>query len=235
MSVARLAPALVLLFTACAAWDSASPTYAAPPDETPTPSRPAPEYTPPPPVEPGDPVTTPPEAPRGAERAAIASVQLLENCPDPADESAPAAASTMTRGAAAPNSKAPFRQPCSQSTVQLAVHSDRVGAFRVTAVRVLDAASLKAAGTSTLRAPTRFGADTGTYTPWDERVAPGKDMTISYKLGELDLSRAAELVGPEFDSYMGPFILELDVTIGGRRQTIRSPEFRREPIHVMVT
>ena len=60
-------------------------------------------------------------------------------------------------------------------------------------------------------------------------------LQIAYKLGDLDLSRAAQLAGPDFDPYFGPFILELDVSIDGRRQTIRSPEFRRENMDMIQT
>jgi hypothetical protein len=34
---------------------------------------------------------------------------------------------------------------------------------------------------------------------------------------------------------MGPFLLEIDVSVDGKRQTVRSSAFSREPPHVMVT
>jgi hypothetical protein len=34
---------------------------------------------------------------------------------------------------------------------------------------------------------------------------------------------------------MGPYVLELEVSVDGHRQTIRSAEFTHEPPHIMVT
>jgi hypothetical protein len=130
-----------------------------------------------------------------------------------------------------------LRQPCTQSTVQLAVAGDSADApprrFKVEAVRLLDAASQKVAGTAKLREPTRWEA--GMYRPWDERVAAQAVENVSYKLGEPDVSKAAETVGPGFDAREGPFILELEVSVDGARQTLRSSEFSREPPHRIVT
>lgn len=222
MSSPRLAPALALLLSACAGWETAPPAHTPPPPaESPVPSS---RYAPPPPVEPA----APPPAGRAADiRVAIASVQLLENCPDPAP--APAAGEMAQE-----KRSADYVEQCAQSTVQLAVHSDRSGPLRIEAARVLDPATRKQAGSTTLRQPSQWSA-TGSYVPWDGRVTAGKDLQISFKLGDLDLSRASERVGPAFNSYMGPFILELEVSIDGVRQTIRSPEFGREPPDIMVT
>lgn len=234
MSAMRLAPVVVLLLAACAAWDSATPSYTPPPVDGSTPSH----YAPPPPVDPTGSVTPPPEA-HGDFRVAVASVQLHSDCPEPApvaaDEpprSSEVAAGAMARSAQQGDS---FRQPCTQSTVQLAVNSEFAGQFRVEAVRVLDPTSKRVAGTTTLRKPTQWKASEGTYTPWDARVSAGTELNISYKLGELDFSRAGEQAGPTFNTFIGPFILELDVSIDGTRKTIRSAEFSREPEHMIVT
>ena len=58
---------------------------------------------------------------------------------------------------------------------------------------------------------------------------------VAYAASVIAPARAGELVGPDFNTYGGPFVLELDVSIDGHRQTIRSPEFTREPPHIMVT
>lgn len=124
---------------------------------------------------------------------------------------------------------------CEQSTVQLALRSGRAGQFRVEGVRVLDGARQRVAGSSTLRQPTQWSAAGSAYLEWDERVVAGSDLQISYKLGDLELPGAQQLARPGFDPYFGPFILELDVSIAGRRQTIRSPEFRRENMDMVQT
>lgn len=256
MSAPRLVSVAVLLLAACAAWETTSPSNSPPPAENPTPSH----YAPPPPGDPRAPYTPPPpEQPRaGTYQAAVASVQLNENCVDP--EPAPAAEVGPSAGAAIPVESSqrsmpnpgarakrpagsagdspdgqPWRPPCTQSMVQLSVRADFAGSFKIEAARVLDANSKKAAGTVALRLPTLWSDANGTYTPWDARTVANQELKISYKMGEPDFSRAAELALPNFSTFMGPFILELDVTVDGRRQTIRSSEFSREPPHVIVT
>jgi hypothetical protein len=255
MSV-RLVPVLALLLASCAAWESSSPDYTPPPVDGPAPSH----YAPPPPGDPREPTEVPPivAPPATNAKVAIASVQLLEDCPDPVPAAAapspsmPAAAgvtapsvrqqseqkpqsSMQKRSAGDTADGAPFRRMCSQSTVQLSVSCDVAGQFRIEAVRVLAARSGKVAGPAKLRLPTTWSDANGTYAPWDERTVAGSELKISYKLGDPDFSQASALVGDDFNTFGGPFILELDVSVDGKRQTIRSAEFTREPPHVMVT
>ncbi len=227
MSIVRLASitSITVLLVACAGWESSTPSYAPPPEQAPTPSQ----YAPPPP----DAVPTPPTQPAATDdRVAIASVQLLDDCPEPTP-----AAQQKSRSSArpSPDGQDIAQFACAQSTVQLSVQAAVAGSFRIEAVRVLDAASKRSGGTARLREPTRWDDGTGTYMAWDERTVAGTDLKISYKLGDQDLSRASELVGPDFNTYAGPFILEMDVSIAGQRRTIRSSEYRRELQHVMVT
>ncbi len=258
MSSPRLA-AVVLIVSSCASWDSSAPTYAAPPTASPTPSHHAPPSEAPPaepvrvseapdsepPAPPADvpeqapPQDPPPSPPVTDRHAAIASVQLLEDCPEPA---ALADTSASPRGPAGEGVALPGSQSrspqmrrgpreCEQSTVQLAVRSNLAGAFRIHAVRVLDATTHRKVGTTKLRMPTRWAESSGTYDAWDATLAAGADLNISYKLGELEvpLDRRG---GPDFNAIMGPFELELDVTIAGKRAKIRSPEFGREPVRM---
>ncbi len=90
---------------------------------------------------------------------------------------------------------------------------------------------------ATRRGPSDVQYDaTGTYGEWQEYTAAGKDLKVSYKMGDLEFTPAAEkLSGVRFNTYSGPFLLEIEVTAGGRRKTVRSPEFTREPPHLMVT
>jgi hypothetical protein len=178
-------------------------------------------YAPPPPVDPSAPAS-------GAEdRVAISSVQLLENCPDaPAVAAEAQAKRNMAEQEMAEQSRQPGHVPrCEQSTVQLAVRSTRAGRFKIEAVRVLDGARQRLAGSTTLRQPTHWNAADSSYRRWDERVVAGPELQISYKLGDLDLSRAEPLVGADFNTFSGPFMLELEVSIDDRRQTIRSAPF----------
>lgn len=241
MFVPRLATVVAVLLTACAAWESPS-AEAPPPAESPVPSS---HYAPPPPASPNPEPAPLPEPQHVEIRVAIASVQLIEDCPEPVPAVAPAGVTKPTLGATSPTESvragqagrtangdgASFPQPCSQSMVQLSLQSDVPGAFRIDAVRLIDPRTKRVAGTTKLRAPTRW--DDG-YGPWDGQVVVKTELKISYKLGEPDVSRAAERGLSEVNS-SGPFILELDVAVDGHRQTIRSSEFYREPPHMVVT
>ncbi|MBL9107378.1 MAG: hypothetical protein JNL82_41190 [Myxococcales bacterium] len=256
MSAPRLISVVVLLLSACAAWDSAAPSNTPPPADGPAPSH----YAPPPP---GDPRALPPvdpPQPQADLKVAFASVLLQEDCAEPAPAAAPAMPAPVTPapGAASQakpvlmNEKAaagapaamsqryagdtadgrPWQPPCFQSLVQLSVQSEVAGKFAVTAVRVIDPASQRVVGSSTFRGPTLW-SDAGGYTAWDERTVAGRELKVSYKLGALDIS--PDRAGPGFSAFMGPFMLEIDVLVDGVRRTVRSAEFSREPPHVIVT
>lgn len=260
---ARTASVLALLLAACAAWETTTPSTAPPPAESPKPSH----YAPPPddpPAEPEPQVEPEPQpepqpeptsspivtSPVTRLQVAIASVQLLDDCPDPAP--APQSAPTPVRaGKASPaaaserasehssmqkRSSGDHRRMCSQSTVQLSVQADGVQPFKIEAVRVLAANGKQLVGATRLRAPTTWDDASGTYGAWQEHTAAGKALSVSYKMGDLEFTDAADkLSGDKFDTFSGPFVLELEVSAGGKRKTVRSPEFTREPPHVMVT
>lgn len=244
MSSSHLVAALLLL-TSCAAWEvPASNTTPPPPAESPLPSH----YAPPPPPGPSNDVPPAPVDPSATptmpvDRVAIAAVQLLENCPDPpeaevdADKKAGGDANRLAsvhESERADASRPPGYVPrCEQSTAQLSLRSDRSGRFRIEAVRVLDGAKRRLAGSSTLRHPSSW--IDGQYRRWDERVVAGKELQVSYKLGALELARGEALAGPDFDTMSGPFILELDVSIEGARQTIRSPAFTWQRMDMVET
>ncbi len=224
MFATRLTAVVFLLLTACTGWDSSTPSYTQPPVEDPVPSH----YAPPPPeaIEPptaDDPRPTPP-----GDRVAIASVMLFDDCPDPAAPDGP------SHESARPGEQN-VRAACHPSMVQMAARSDRSGLLRIEAVRVLDPASKRVVGSSTLREPSHWRPTDQTYAPWDQRVTAGTDHRVSYKLGRLDFSQANQPGLPYINTYFGPFILEIDVTIDGRRQTIRSPEFGRDEPDEVVT
>ena len=242
MFVTRVTAVVFLLLTACTGWDSSTPSHAQPPALGSVPSH----HAPPAPDAVGpaadEPATVEPEAPQPpasppGDRVAIASVMLLDDCPDrsPATDE-PSRASAMPDAARrrAPTSQPP-RATCHQSTVQLAVHGDQPGQLRIVAVRVLDPASLRPVGSSTLRQPSHWQAADQNYAPWDERVLAGTEHRASYKLGALEFPQANPPGSLPINTYSGPFILEVDVAIDGRRQTVRSPQFSRDEPDRVVT
>ena len=190
---------------------------------------------------------------------AVASVQLIQDCPDPETDAAPAAATAAPAAApvkvgsqADPGPGAAMQerpgvagkmrpgstwtQPCTQSTLQLALRNPgKVAAtLRVEAVRLVDVGTKRVLGPIAVRKPSVW-SEQGTYKPWDEQVAVGAELKIGYRLAEPDWAKVAETLGAAVNLYAQPFVLEVDVSIDGVRQTVRSPEFVREQVHMMAT
>lgn len=192
---------------------------------------------------------------------AVASVQLIQDCPDPetdaaatAATAAPAAAPVKAGSQAAPVPGAAMQermapgaagkmrpgstwtQPCTQSTLQLALRNPgKVAAtLRVEAVRLVDVGTKRVLGPIAVRKPSVW-SEQGTYKPWDEQVAVGAELKIGYRLAEPDWAKVAETLGAAVNLYAQPFVLEVDVSIDGVRQTVRSPEFVREQVHMIAT
>ncbi len=236
MTMRRLVPLAFVLCTACASHETTEapkPKPAADDGATPKP-EPKPEPDP-------EPVA----------QAAIASVQMIQDCPDPkpvaqkpaapAQPAAPAPSAAMpirmedaARGASA-RGTADFVQPCTQSTVQIAFtgQGDTTGAVHIEEVRLLLPDGSRSVATLTARSPTAW-AESGRYEPWDQIIGPRKDVKASYKITVPEWSK----VDAALDSHnsMGHmFLLEIDIAIGGQRQTIRSPQFPREEPHIIVT
>ncbi|PRQ09120.1 hypothetical protein [Enhygromyxa salina] len=185
--------------------------------------------------------------PKLAVELAVASVQVIEDCPDPpeaapteaaptlrADESmAPGVAKPSAEPAAGAARKAGpgFVQPCTQSTMQLtlAVEGDEPQQVRVAAIRLLDKQG-KTVGTLSSRKPTAWVDQS--YVPWDETVG-AEEVKASYKLSLPDWNAVDAAIGQPSFGYM--FKLEVDVEIAGELHTLQSPEFPREEPHVIVT
>jgi hypothetical protein len=206
----------------------------APPAETAMP----PEIGPPPPLEVTKVTTT----------ISVASVQMIQDCPDPEPEpSEAAAAAERAAPARAPSSGARaqpyrpgdedvgggrgFRQPCDQSTVQLALETDNEGpvAIEIKAVRI----SFEGKPVGELNARTPMVWTESAYQPWDQLVAPNTPTKASYKLSLPNWSKVEEAIGGS--SYGPMFTLELDITVDGELRTVSSPEVPREMPHVIVT
>ena len=234
----RLSPVLVALaLSACAA-------HEAPPSTT------------------GRTVETPPEVktPRAELKIAIASVTLQQDCPDPpepfAAQAAPAApaavapilkpveperaAESPAMGASlarrAPGSGGPWQPPCTQSTMQLSLSNtgDARGTLAIKAVRLLDAASKRPLGTLEARRPGLWSDPAG-YQKWDQSILPGATLKASYSLGEPSWPDVHVKLGAASNLYTTPFLLEVDITVDGEVQTVRSPEFLRQEVHMIVT
>lgn len=200
-------------------------------------------------------VGTKPEAPvKHQLRATIASVQLIQDCPDPANEPAspavdtsaakekeraaaampPASQSVVAGAARMGDSDGSFQQPCTQSTMQLSLAHDASDAQRIEVVAVRLMRGTEVLGKIPARKPSSW-SDSGSYDLWDERVPVGKEIKVSYRLGEPDWLKVQEQLGAQADLYSQRYVLEVDLKMGDTTLTVRSPEFAREYPHVVVT
>lgn len=248
--LARLSAALVALtLSACAAHEAPPTTTGNQPEKPPEPKAPHAALTiaiasvtlqqdcpdPPEPVASVPPSSTSaihPPPPTAAGQLANAPAQ-----PAPMPEREMAASRKMSPGAAlADDSRGGWHQPCTQSTMQLSLTNtgDAPGKLAIKAVRLLDAASKKPLGTLTARRPTQWSEPGKLYEKWDEQLLPGATLKVAYSLNDPDWSAAQQTLG-HANFYTTPFVLEVDVAVDGTVQTVRSPEFMRQEVHLIVT
>lgn len=188
-----------------------------------------PEQPEPPPVEPDASETT----------ISVASVRMIQDCPDPEPAEPPASAERAAKPPAAgakarraPGQGGPsIRQPCDQSAVQLALEtkSEAAVSVEIAAVRLLTHGQTVAELDA--RKPTIWTESR--YQPWDQRVSPGAPINVSYKLSVPHWSEVDKATGES--SYGLMFTLEIDLRVDGERVTVTSPEFAREKPHMIVT
>lgn len=206
---------------------------------------------------------TDPPSPVAVVEVKVASVQLVQDCSDPPTDAAAEAAAAPaqpvqaeraaqtkpTLGDVSPGGRliAPgasidgsgpgsWSPPCTQSTMQLSIANtgDREGRIRIAAVRLLDAPSKRELGKITARKPSQWNPG-GTYQPWSELLPAGATVKVGYRLGEPDWPAVDQAFGTDLNPYARPYVLEVDVAVDGVTQTVRSPEFVREPVHMIVT
>jgi len=178
-------------------------------------------------------------APRAEVDAAVASVQLIQDCPDPPEVAASWASAPSAGPMAKPTVEgdAPaWSPPCTQSTVQLALTNNGVipGKLQVVGVRLLEGASKRELGRLAARKPNLW-TEEGIYRPWDETLAEGAHVVAAYRLGEPDWSQVQGLLAPGANLYAIPLILEIELSVDGAIQTLRSPEFLRQEVFMVAT
>ena len=175
---------------------------------------------------------TPPVAPDtpAAVTIAVASVHLLQDCPD--DQATAEAKGPRGRGSASSSDDESQMQQKSVMRVDgkpmpppppgcllnlsLTNSGGREGQIRVERVRVLEGKRELARVVS--RKPTRWNSEA--YVPWDERVPGNATTQVAYSLANAQWKRGSAL-----DLAFKPYVVEVVVTIDGRKQTVRSAEF----------
>jgi hypothetical protein len=176
-------------------------------------------------------------------KISVASVQMIEDCPDPEppppaaeaedEEEMPAgkSASQAKRGASLVGDNSGSWSHCEQSTVQLGLETagEAPVSVEIKAVRLLSDA--KSVGSVQARKPTIWVDNN--YQTWDQQVAPGAPTKASYKLSLPNWTEVEAAIGKPSFGHM--FTLEIDIEVDGKLQTVSSPQFPREEPHVVVT
>lgn len=99
-------------------------------------------------------------------------------------------------------------------------------------VRLLDPGTSKELSRVDVRHPASW--QDGTYVQWDEIVPAKSSVKASYRISVPDWGKV-ELEKAGASSYGQMFVIEVELTVDGERQTVRSAEFARERPHVVVT
>ncbi len=190
-----------------------------------------------------------PTATLAAATPTISSVRLVQDCPDAkaqasstteaksnstliAAPSMPASKKKRVRSKRKGDSTGGFRQPCTQSTVQLAFAGQTGSSATVLLKEVrLRSADGKALGTLTPRAPSIW-KETG-YEAWDGVLTPGADHKASYKLSIPDWSAVETTLGGS--SFGKMYTVEIDVDIDGKVTTLTSPQVERARPQIVKT
>ncbi|MBL4634269.1 MAG: hypothetical protein JKY56_10365 [Kofleriaceae bacterium] len=168
--------------------------------------------------------------------AAIASVQLQEDCPDAPPPDALATPATVTPPPAdAPAESTPAGLhagtnvppiPCVQSRIQITFTSDASQPVSISAIRLLSDDG-KVLSAIKYRGPSIWRENR--YTPWDEVVGVGKNTQASYKIAPPAWGVVETALGK--GSYNTRFVVEVDINFQGKTKTIRSNSFvRTHPI-----
>lgn len=175
-----------------------------PPDPT---TAPAPET--PPASTPTPPASTPPASTPATVTVQMTAVTLTDDCGGP-----PPAGKAKQKSAAHSKQDMPDRA-CDQSSMQLSVVAAAGGAPTQLTVKKVELLDDKGAmiGELTARTPTVWDPN-GTYQPWDQSVAPGQELSVSYALSQPPWANVP-------DRWNRGYVLKAVLTIGGGEQSVQ--------------
>lgn len=168
--------------------------------------------------EPGVAPAPPPKtAPEATARIELTAVTLADDCggtpPYGAPKASVAPAETRQKGARsqerADRSRARVR--CEQTSMQLAVQARDAATIRIKSVELFDEAGTSV-GTLIATKPTMWSATSSTYEAWDEKVAAGATINVSYVLSQPSWATVS-------DRWNKTFTLKAVVSVGGVDQT----------------
>lgn len=174
---------------------------------------------PPPTTPPTTPVTTPelkPVKPAARVTIEMTAATLADDCggAPPSKPAVPVTAepkSEQKKDAAYAKAK----RKCEQTSMQLSITAAAGGApieLRVKKVELFDEGG-SSLGELASRSPIVW-SDAGAYQPWDQMVAPGKTLSVSYSLAQPSWGSVA-------DRWNKTYVLKAVISVGGDDQTVK--------------
>lgn len=150
----------------------------------------------------------------GGIQVELASVTLSEPCQVKA-EAGPQGAGPMAKSKA----KADMTRPlCDRTSMQLAISAEEAGEIAIKSVELFDDKGTLIA-TLTWQPPNAWVE--GVYKSWDQKIAAGQKLNVSYPLSQPALGS---------DRYKG-YVLKVNVAVGGKDQALqKSVTLRRETV-----
>lgn len=107
------------------------------------------------------------------------------------------------------------RRACDQSSMQLSIVVPAGGAATQVTIKRVELFDDKGAliGELTPRTPTVW-ADGGTYTAWDQKIAPGQNLSVSYALSQPPW-------GAVHERWNRTYVVKAVVTVGGADRSVQ--------------
>lgn len=164
------------------------------------------------------PPTTPPATPAKTVATKVTiimtSATLADDCGPP-----PAKAKSATHLKADMDErsyKAKAKRSCDQSSMQLSIKSEASGAAATLSVKNVELFDDKGnmLGQLTSRKPGVWAKDGSSYGAWDETVAPGSELAVSYELSQPPWSNVSS-------RWNRTYVLKALITVGGNDQAVQ--------------
>jgi len=165
----------------------------------------------------------PPPAPTPTVKVTMTAATLADDCggvapppaPAPTAPPAPGARSEQEGDQSASRSRRAAKRACEQSSMQLSVIAPAGAAASQLTVKKVELFDDKGAlvGALTPRAPTVWTQD-GTYTPWDQKVAAGQELSVSYALSQPPWGDVTE-------RWNRTYVVKAVITVGGTDRSVQ--------------
>ncbi|MEO8700190.1 MAG: hypothetical protein ABI867_09105 [Kofleriaceae bacterium] len=148
----------------------------------------------------------------------MTAATLADDCgggPNTAPAPPKAAAKAKQDAPYEPTQASKAKRKCEQSSIQLSITAPagaKPAELAVKQVELFDETG-KSLGVLESRAPSLWSEANG-YMPWDQKITPGQELSVSYALGRPDWSKVPE-------RWNKTYVVKAQLSIGGADQTVQ--------------